>query len=68
MEPILREVSVVTDLNDLFRRQAEWQKARAGLSWSEKLKLAEVLRDAALAMRASGRQTEKPDARKSRSE
>lgn len=57
----------MTDLNDLFRRQAEWQKARAGLSWSEKLKLAEVLRDAAIAMRASGRQTEESDTRKSQS-
>ena len=42
-------------IEDLFRRQAEWQKSRARLTWSEKLALAEVLRDAALAMRRSGR-------------
>jgi hypothetical protein len=41
----------VTELEELFRRRADWQKSRAQLSWSEKLKLAEVLRDAAMAMR-----------------
>jgi hypothetical protein len=41
----------MSDVLELLRRQAEWQKSRARLSWSEKLVLAETLRDAALAMR-----------------
>lgn len=41
----------MSDIGDHFQRQAEWQKSRARLTWSEKLVLAETLRDAALAMR-----------------
>ena len=41
----------MVDLDELFHRQAEWQKSRARLSWSEKLEMAAVLRDAALALR-----------------
>ena len=36
---------------ELLKRQGARQKSRARLSWSEKLVLAETLRDAALAMR-----------------
>lgn len=43
----------MTDVHELFQRQTEWQKSRANLSWSEKLLLAELLRDAAVAMRPS---------------
>lgn len=39
------------DITDLLQRQERWQRSRARLSWSEKLRLAEMLRDAALAMR-----------------
>lgn len=41
----------MTDVLELLQRQTEWQKSRASLSWSEKLVLAEALRDAAAAMR-----------------
>ena len=40
------------DVAELFERQRQWQRSRARLSWSEKLALAEVLRDAALAFGA----------------
>lgn len=38
------------DIRELLERQARWQQSRARLSWSEKLRLAETLRDAARAM------------------
>ena len=36
----------------MFERQARWQTSRATLSWTEKLRLAATLRDAAIAMRS----------------
>jgi hypothetical protein len=41
------------DLKTMFERQAEWQRSRAKLSWTEKLRLAAKLRDVALSMRRS---------------
>jgi hypothetical protein len=41
------------DLEALFERQRQWQQARARLSWSEKLTMAETLRDAAVAFRTA---------------
>ena len=41
----------MNDLRNLFERQAAWQKARARLSWSEKIRQAAVLRDALLTLR-----------------
>jgi hypothetical protein len=41
------------ELVELFARQARWQRSRAALSWEEKLALAIVLREAALALRTS---------------
>jgi hypothetical protein len=38
----------------VLKRQAAWQRSRRALSWSEKLRLAAQLRQAALALRASG--------------
>jgi len=40
----------MSEIAELLERQERWQQSRAGLSWSEKLRLAETLRDAALAM------------------
>jgi len=40
----------MSDIKELLERQERWQRSRAGLSWFEKLRLAETLRDAALAM------------------
>jgi hypothetical protein len=39
------------DLATLFERQAAWQRSRAALSRTEKLRLAKPLRDLALSMR-----------------
>ena len=43
------------DVKALFKRQARWQRSRARLSWTEKLRMAEILREAALAMGSSQR-------------
>jgi AAA+ ATPase superfamily predicted ATPase len=48
------------DLKTLFERQARWQLSRAKLSWTEKLRMAEILREAALAMGSSQRKPEIP--------
>jgi len=45
----------MSELTAMLERQAAWQHARAGMSWTEKLRLAGVLRKAAVALRASGR-------------
>ena len=39
------------DVRDLLRRQAEWQKGRKALSWPEKVRMAEAIRDSVLALR-----------------
>jgi len=41
----------MTDVRRLFERQAEWQRARRGLSWPEKVRMAEVMREAILMLR-----------------
>ena len=41
----------MSELTTMFERQAAWQRARAKLSWTEKLRLAAKLRDVALSMR-----------------
>ena len=33
------------DLEELFERQAEWQREQANLPWAEKLRLSVVMRD-----------------------
>jgi hypothetical protein len=43
----------VSDLQDLFEQQAEWQRSRANLPWAEKLRLSVVMREALLALRRS---------------
>ena len=37
------------DVKTMLERQARWQQSRAKLSWTEKLRMAEILREAALA-------------------
>jgi hypothetical protein len=41
------------DIQELFRRQAEWQKSRKSLSWSEKIRMVERMRDDVLKLRAT---------------
>jgi hypothetical protein len=42
----------MSDRDERFQRQTEWQRSRAKLSWTEKLAIAALLRDAAIALRA----------------
>ena len=42
----------MTTLREIFARQAKWQRERAQLSWPEKIRLAEVMREALLVLRA----------------
>lgn len=41
------------DVKTMLERQARWQHSRAKLSWTEKLRMAEILRESALAMGSS---------------
>jgi len=44
------------ELHELFAAQAAWQRARAQLSWAEKLRIAETMRETARSMSAQHRQ------------
>jgi hypothetical protein len=44
----------MNDLQELFERQAKWQREQANLPWAEKLKLSVIMREAFLALRRSG--------------
>lgn len=44
----------MTDLRDLFERRAVWQRERAALSWPEKIRMAEALREVAAQLRRAG--------------
>jgi hypothetical protein len=46
------------DVKALFERQARWQRSRARLSWTEKLRMAEILRETALAMGSGQKKSE----------
>ncbi len=48
----------MVDVKAMFERQARWQRSRATLSWTEKLRMAEILREAALAMGTRQKSTE----------
>jgi hypothetical protein len=39
------------DVRELLERQARWQKSRKALSWSEKVRLAEAIRESILRLR-----------------
>jgi hypothetical protein len=43
----------MNDLDELFRRQAEWQREQANLPWTEKLRLSVIMREALIALRRS---------------
>jgi hypothetical protein len=43
----------MNNTRQLLERQAAWQKTRAGLSWPEKIRQAELLRDTLLKLRRS---------------
>ena len=41
----------MTDTGKLFERQAEWQKARIALTWPEKVRMAEAVRESIVKFR-----------------
>jgi len=53
------------DARDLLERQARWQKGRKALSWPEKIRLVEGVRESARTWRATAAQPD--DHRTSRS-
>ena len=50
----------MTEIEQLLERQARWQASRAKLSWAEKLRLAETLREAAMALGRGRRKQPQP--------
>ncbi len=47
----------MTDLTDLFRRQAEWQDSLRHLPWPEKLRMAASVRDSVMKLSKMGSPT-----------
>lgn len=48
------------DVRDLLERQARWQKSRKLLSWPEKVRLAEAIRESILLLRGTITQKSMP--------
>jgi len=44
----------MTDTRKLLERQAAWQRGRMGLTWSEKIRMAEAVREWAAQFRRAG--------------
>lgn len=42
----------MTDVAELLNRQAQWQKSRQSLTWPEKIRLVEQVRDSVRLLRA----------------
>lgn len=42
------------DVMKLLERQAAWQKGRKSLSWPEKIRIAEAIRESILQLRSTG--------------
>jgi hypothetical protein len=47
----------MTEIERMLERQAEWQKSRQSLTWPEKLRLAERVRESIRQLRARPRPT-----------
>ncbi len=41
----------MTDMRELFERQAAWQASRRDLSWPEKVRMAEAIRESVIRLR-----------------
>ncbi len=50
----------MTDLEHLLERQAQWQKSRQSLTWPEKIRMAERVRESIGQLRAQPRPTDLP--------
>lgn len=65
----------MTSVDEMLRRQAQWQKSRRHLTWPEKIRMAEQVRDSVVALRRgssagpqeapAGRQAAQPPERRS---
>ena len=44
----------MNDVIKLLERQAAWQKGRKSLSWPEKIRIAEAIRESILQIRSTG--------------
>jgi hypothetical protein len=49
------------EVQKLLERQARWQKGRAALSWPEKIRMAEAIRESVRALRKGAAGLPKPD-------
>jgi len=47
----------MTDLEQMLKRQTEWQKSRQSLTWPEKIRLAERVRESVRQLRVEPRTT-----------
>jgi hypothetical protein len=45
----------MTDLEHMLERQAQWQKSRQSLTWPEKIRMAERVRESVMQLRAQPR-------------
>jgi hypothetical protein len=57
----------MSEIQALLERQARWQKSRQALSWPEKIRMAESIRESARLLRAAQKAEQKrplPRARK----
>ena len=45
----------MSDIQRLLERQAEWQKRRKSLSWAEKIRMAEAIRESVLQFQRAAR-------------
>jgi hypothetical protein len=45
------------DVQELLQRQAQWQKSRQALSWPEKIRMAEKIRDSIVALRSTSKES-----------
>jgi hypothetical protein len=45
----------MTDLEQMLKRQAQWQKSRQSLTWPEKIRMAERVRESVGQLRAQPR-------------
>jgi hypothetical protein len=48
----------MTDVEELLKRQAQWQKSRHSLTWPEKIRMAERVRESIRQLRAQPRPTQ----------
>jgi hypothetical protein len=44
----------MTDIRKLSEKQAAWQKSRQALSWPEKIRMAEAIRESIVKLRRTG--------------